>query len=296
MTDFGKIQCEHLANISPMVYVCKISTTNMKTFTYFFTLLLLIMAQLEVVGQNLHTRQAPLPCLNKKFTVVVHIVRDSLGTLGGIDEATIRSDIDSLNLAFEPICASFEVCEFRIIENFQYDTLTNDEFRQLQNQYNVQRRINLYYVSLTDDPLALCGQSTQEGIAKKDSGAIVILKQCAGMRRAIPHEMGHFFGLLHTFEGEGVELVDGSNCATEGDLICDTPADPYVHPDAVESYVDVENDCRFIDSKTDANGEFYEPDVGNYMSHYPNECSCGFTYEQYLKMANFYSASAPKYW
>ncbi|MBL0071623.1 MAG: hypothetical protein IPP34_07360 [Bacteroidetes bacterium] len=35
--------------------------------------------------------------------------------------------------------------------------------------------------------------------------------------------MGHFFGLYHTFETQfGSELANGSNCATTGDLVCDT--------------------------------------------------------------------------
>ncbi|MEM9920692.1 MAG: M43 family zinc metalloprotease [Bacteroidota bacterium] len=226
---------------------------------------------------------------------MAHIVRDSLGNLGA-EESAIRADLDSLNMAFAPICVSFEICEFRIIENFQYDTLRNNDFAELQDQYNLQNRINMYFVNFTDDPLALCGQATQDGIALQDSGAIVILKECIGQKRAMTHEMGHFFGLLDTFEEEGEELVSGANCETAGDLICDTPSDPYVHPEPVTSYVSLEDGCRFISQKRDADGQFYEPDVGNYMSHYPNECACGFTYEQYLTMANNYLATDPRLW
>ena len=80
----------------------------MKTVTYTFTFLLVIWANLEIAGQNLHTRQAPLPCLNKEFSVVVHIVRDSLGTLG-VEQDAIQRNIDSLNFFFEPICISFNM-------------------------------------------------------------------------------------------------------------------------------------------------------------------------------------------
>ncbi len=37
---------------------------------------------------------------------------------------------------------------------------------------------------------------------------------------AMTHEVGHYLGLLHTFEDES--CTEG-NCATDGDLICDTP-------------------------------------------------------------------------
>ncbi len=60
---------------------------------------------------------------------------------------------------------------------------------------------------------------------------------CTDIRNAqvLIHEIGHFLGLHHThnrYRGcsssnpPSAELVDGSNCCTEGDFICDTPADP----------------------------------------------------------------------
>ena len=98
------------------------------------------------------------------------------------------------------------------------------------------------------------------------------------------HEMGHYWGLEHTFEGNGTELADGSNCETEGDGFCDTPGDPYV-PFTPSS--EWETDCIFDWMGTDANGDFYDPDVGNIMSYY--DCACHFSYEQYLHMANLYT-------
>ncbi len=99
------------------------------------------------------------------------------------------------------------------------------------------------------------------------------------------YEFGHYFGLLSTYQGNGSELVDGSNCETEGDLICDTPADPYINDGSIHQYTQA---CIFVSDKLDANGQFYEPDVGNYMSHYGSQCECGFTFQQYSKMAETY--------
>ncbi len=270
-----------------------------------FLFVFVLFSQLRVNAQDLLTTQAPLPCLDKTFTIVAHIVRDSLGE-ENIDEATILESIDSLNRFFSPICASFEVCEFNYIDNFQYDTLeaNKDEWPEMLAKFNRLRRINMYFIGL-DEGNPLCGSATLNGIAQNSAtSGILILKECAiPSFKTISHEMGHFFNLLHTFEGSvgseppiNPELVDGSNCATAGDEICDTPADPYVAGDLVTDYVSVEQGCRFINLKRDGNGDYFVPDVGNIMSYYPNACRCGFTYEQYVRMANAYLNSSEKLW
>jgi len=109
----------------------------------------------------------------------------------------------------------------------------------------------------------------------------------------ISHEIGHEFRLDHTFErSNGVELVDGSNCATAGDLICDTPADPNRN-DLVSG-----NDCiwegtyedenGFEIHLRDANGDKYTPSLSNLMSNYGVwGCRHDFTVQQSVIMHDF---------
>ena len=246
-----------------------------------------------IYGQNLLTEQAPLPCIDKKFTIVAHIVKDTFGN-PGVFEETITESLSALNEVFAPICASFEICEFRYIDNFQYNLTNESDWEELQVKYHQDNRINIFFVELIDNTPTKCGFASLAGITNTNSGGIVIKKECADEDSGtIIHEMGHFFGLLHTFEGNGTELVDGSNCETEGDAICDTPADPFVTGEDMKDYIDEDNECRFISPKLDANGQFYEPDVGNFMSYYP--CRCGFTHGQFLRMANTYLAD-PTMW
>ena len=87
------------------------------------------------------------------------------------------------------------------------------------------------------------------------------------------HESGHFFNLRHTFDtAAGLECVDGSNCATAGDLICDTPAD--------------DNggfgfNCQYFGNGTDScNGDPYAPLEDNLMSYNTEFCMQDFTTEQ----------------
>ncbi len=241
-----------------------------------------------------HAQNESLPCLNKKFLIVTHIVKDSL-VQANITEQDIKTAVAQLNTDFNPICVSFEICEFRYIDNFQYDSLViKNEFGQLITEYHDSSRINLFYVDKIVDKGFPPGYATFDGIGKNSVGGVVCTKTSVTLRATLSHEMGHFFGLENTFKGSGIELVDGGNCTTKGDKICDTPADPYVDGDPPSMYVD--NTCRFISMKKDANGDYYTPEVGNIMSNYPDACICSFSNDQFKKMVESYLNSNPKLW
>jgi len=235
-------------------------------------------------AQGILTKQAPLPCLDRTFTIVAHVVRDTFGE-PNITPEEILAAVDSMNLDFAPICVNFEICAFKDIPNFQYDDLEDgDELNEMFAYYNDEKRINMYFVSSSAEPF--CGVATLGGDCMAEG------------TNTLSHEMGHYFGLLHTFEGAGMpgsELVDGSNCTTAGDLVCDTPADPYMENDPVDQYVNQEM-CRFILPAKDANDDWFVPDVGNIMSYYQSSCSCGFTHGQYLRMAATYLNSDRDNW
>ncbi len=244
-------------------------------------------------GQTeLITYQQPLPCLNQKFTIVANVVEDRFGAWN-ITEQEILDNVVELNKFFEPICVSFEVCEFRPVANFNLDTLENDDYPQLEVEQQQAYRINFYFVQeILGLDIAACGFANLGGIGVYTSGGVVIKKGGCNNPGTFAHEIGHYFGLLHTFEGNGIELVNGDNCDTAGDLICDTHADNYDPAEPVENYVD--QNCRFINQDQDANSEYYRPDVGNIMSYYP--CRCGFTTGQYLKMAEVIRVTNGKMW
>ena len=122
------------------------------------------------------------------------------------------------------------------------------------------------------------------------------------------------FDLLHTHRyfinySEGTitrELVDGSNCLTSGDYICDTLADP-----GLSSYwkellgkrewmnswhqgCDYDKEtCEIIECGTDANGDVYEPDITNFMSYYTH-CINSFTPTQ--RQVMICGLSKENYW
>jgi len=98
----------------------------------------------------------------------------------------------------------------------------------------------------------------------------------------LSHELGHFFGLQHTFgkspaENTTFEKPDGSNCLDEADFICDTPADPNGK---------INSRCEFI-GLSDKKTHDFKPLVNNYMSYYQNACKNEFTEEQKTAMNVF---------
>ncbi|MCC7027995.1 MAG: hypothetical protein IT265_13610 [Saprospiraceae bacterium] len=230
----------------------------------FFWILLLVRPQ----AQDLHIQSKDLPCVNKHFNLMIHIVVDSLRK-PGIDVSTIMGTITGANYHFAPICASFSVCGVDTIHNYAFDSIEDmDKRNELLALHQKPNVINVYYVDYILTP-SVCGLS---GLGT------LIKKSCPG---SITHEFGHLFGLSHTFEGNGIELVNGANCDVAGDGICDTPSDPFVPDSPPGKYA---TGCEFVFTGKDANGEYYQPDIGNIMSYYG--CDCGFTREQYLVMAN----------
>jgi hypothetical protein len=281
----------------------------MKTKIALLTFIVIGLASLCFIPQQTATDR--LPCVNKTFSVVVHILKDNQGQ-PTVSQSEIQKDITLLNKHFKPICVSFEICEFQYIERpWVQDDEPYENLGDMKVLYNVENRINLYYGLKTE----ILGYEVFGGIkdlATLNNGGIFYrnISTYNGTDKRILQGMGRFFGLVLTNTNPGSELVNGSNSSTAGDLITDTPADPF-HYDMVDPvtylawahYLDFTSSttpppCKFISKLKDKNGQYYDPIVGNAMSLYP--CLCdepyAFTREQYKKMANTYLANNPAGW
>lgn len=247
------------------------------------SLIIVILAYLtNSYSQYLHSLNENLPCINKKYHLAVHVVKDSNDWM--VPMINITNAIDSANSAFKPICISFEICTIDTIIDYNFCELAIGELKLLSTQYSFQNRINLYFITgyLIDEfTFGHCSGSVVTG----QTANIYLLKS-----NKLSHELGHYFGLLDTYHNQD-ELVNGSNCETAGDKLCDTPADPYILNTRPSLYI---KNCIFDYLKTDLNGEFYQPDVGNIMSYF--DCSIGFTRGQYLKIAENYYLAKYKLW
>ncbi len=95
----------------------------------------------------------------------------------------------------------------------------------------------------------------------------------------VNHEMGHYLGLYHTFQGG----CENNDCLAQGDRICDTPPDQGQH-----------TACPFNSCQTDADAPAPNPfttDVNdlteNFMDYSPLSCVYSFTSGQRTRMHQF---------
>ena len=98
-----------------------------------------------------------------------------------------------------------------------------------------------------------------------------------GFGRLLAHEMGHYLGLYHTFEG--LNCANG-NCKTDGDRVCDTPPDASVRTSF--SCNNPENSCS---TDTLSGYTIDVPDqIANFMDYGNDNCHNEFTQGQADRM------------
>lgn len=192
----------------------------------------------------------------------------------------IRHEMDSVNAFYANADMSFYECSAPeiIYDDSLYNYEYMDEEVILLSQHYTNDVINIYFANtVAVGGTNVCGYSQ----FPPSMDYAVIAAACATNGSTLAHEFGHYFGLFHTHGdiSQG-ELVDGSNCAFDGDLICDTPADPTL------SSANVNISCMYIGTDVDANLMPYAPDVSNIMSYSRKHCRTSFTAEQYAVMYN----------
>ncbi len=156
-------------------------------------------------------------------------------------------------------------------------------------QWDPARYINIWYVSSMDmEGFAefICGKWTRTkvgGYATMPPGGgtldgIVV----TAFGNMLTHEMGHYLGLYHTFEGRN---CFNNNCATDGDRVCDTPPDRSMGNSF--SCSSPENSCG-TDTLSNYSNGFFNVDVpdqiSNFMDYGNDACHNEFTQGQADRM------------
>ncbi len=202
-----------------------------------------------------------------------HIVRETSGT-GGVSPSQINNITDYINQEFNPNNIYFNSLGHDFINVSSYLSIDEEpEAEILTSTYNRQDAINIYIVD------NLWGTSGGEvaGTALDIPSLNVVISRYYFSSIVLVHELGHCLNLLHTHEtARGVENIDGSNCGSAGDFICDTPADPKLLSDEDGYLVDL--NCNYT------GGGGYNPDTRNIMSYSRIICLESFTIGQEIRI------------
>ena len=208
-----------------------------------------------------------------------HIVRQSNGN-GGLTTNHIDNIMTTVNNYYSNSDIQFYNCDsISYIDDSNFYDFHKDYENILCETYDVTNVINIYYFnSVTSwNGVGICGYSRFPPSVDR----IIMDNSCALNGSTLSHELGHYFSLYHTHgstnSGTTTELVNGSNCTTDGDELCDTPADPNLS--GVVNF-----NCEYNDSITDLNGAVYMPDTSNIMSYSLKVCRNSLSSEQYNRI------------
>lgn len=242
--------------------------------------------EIEYLNQTEDLRQAFSYDIEERepiqIPIVNHIIRRSNGT-DGLSIQELATAIQGLNDFYAQANIQFYECQsVEFIDNDNWFNFNYNDDASVYTVYNVDGALNFYYFNsiLLPGLGGLCGYASFPSNNPKDR--IMMAKGCTTSGTTLIHEVGHYFSLFHTHGtsncGTTDELVNGSNCSTAGDRICDTPADPNLYANCQTSLV---SNCQYIGTAVDANGQAYNPQVNNIMSYGPDNCGPIFTQGQF---------------
>lgn len=238
--------------------------------------------------------------INRNYTIflrpkIIHQANQS----EVFNSSNIYQLVDEINKVFSSINITFVIKDNKVT-NIYEDKFFNFHIKdeaELRKKWDETDGINIYFFnSITLQDLTLLNGYTSLPNLSKGSNAILLSYSNNSSEdfkllknKIFIHELGHYFGLFHTYQDSNNpdvskrELVTrgiGANCNTVGDQICDTPADPF---EKIPSIVSMPCNEKVPDFILDLNGDSYTPPLDNYMSFH-EKCGNTFTPLQYQKM------------
>ena len=200
------------------------------------------------------------------------------------------ADLSTIYSVFSQVNESFKATNMKFVFNNTVNYINDNTFTELDSQtesdnltsqYRNPNAINIYYVKDINH-INACGYAS---VGWSTNGYIVMNSICINSTTLV-HELGHFFSLHHTHGGYfGQEYVNGSNCSTAGDGICDTPADPNL-----AGLVDY--NCNYLGKHKDSNNDLFKPDPSLFMSYSLSNCRKRFTDQQLTRMRYYFDNTA----
>ncbi len=216
--------------------------------------------------------------------VKIHIVGASNGALA-IDSSVVFDELAIVNDLYADANIHFVQCgNINYINDNNYVTFVKNADEDLCDINDNPTALNIYFVPnlvkiVNGDQEDLCGYAYNFDIKNR----LLMDKGCSSNGSTLAHELGHSFSLLHTHSiSNGYEHANGTNCSIAGDLLCDTPADPKLSNNTVNT------SCVYTGAELDNQQNPYNPDTENIMSYSRKSCRIHFSPKQLLQMEDFY--------
>ncbi len=201
--------------------------------------------------------------------VYFHIIQDS-GFNNPATTDQISNQINVLNSAYARSNISFYVASIQEVVNDSWATI-NDDSQDADDMVSSLRQgdsqtLNIYLTELGDDLLGFATFPWDYEEHPELDGVVILSSTLPGgdaapynKGKTIVHEVGHWLGLLHTFQPP--EFSD-NGCKGSGDWVSDTPAEKTPH------YA-----CR----RSDSCKQKGEDPIHNFMAYTPDSCQTKFT-------------------
>jgi len=213
------------------------------------------------------------------ISIKAHIVRSSQGN-DGLNVNDLNHAIENLNTIFENTYIQFLIdADINYIDDDTFSHFHKSDENELTKNNFTEGSLNIYFLNdiENDSHVSICGYAN----ISANTNIILMKNSCVTNNSSLAHEIGHILSLIHTHgpnDNMTTELVNGSNCDTDGDGICDTPADPKLDSDNMDYF------CNYIGTTTDTNGDKYQPDTNNIMSYSFKGCRIDFSQQQQARM------------
>ena len=193
-----------------------------------------------------------------------------------IKEIDVRRAIDNLNRSFVDSKFVFYIERTDVIlSDLKIEDLSQDlyaSYNEFSDRYDEENLLSIYifdhksdFCTITETSIS-CGRTGGFSyILSARTNNLVLSRFDLSDIKVFAHEMGHFWGLFHTFEETlyGKDDFAQENCHLVGDRICDTPPDPGPLYEVYANYIT----CEMLNLE-DEFGSEYKPLLENYMSYY----------------------------
>ena len=218
-----------------------------------------------------HIKNQPKLSIPLRFGIVQSQESDM-----NISDTLVLKAIEDLNYSFRQTGFEFYLDQLEYIDSdLKLEDLSTNSYalyNTFSQEHDMPKTISVYVFDHgkefcnISNTLISCGRTGGFSyILSEQTNNIVISRFDLTDIKVIAHEMGHFWGLYHTFEETqfGKDEFDKEKCEEVGDRLCDTPPDPGPIFEVHINYTS----CEFM-NLTDENGNEYKPMIENFMSYY----------------------------